>query len=142
MKKLIAQITKFSVVGVIAFFIDYGLLAFLAEIFKINYLISATISFSVSVIFNYHASMRYVFRHKENMSSRREFIIFIVLSIVGLALNNFCMWVGVELLGAHYLLVKLGVTFIVTVWNFVTRKKFLDAGNVCDKGLSLEKTVQ
>ena len=63
MKKLIAQLMKFGVVGVIAFIIDYGLMVILTELLHMNYLISATLSFTVSVIFNYLASMRYVFRH-------------------------------------------------------------------------------
>ena len=42
-KKLIAQLMKFGVVGVIAFIIDYGLLALLTEAFGVNYLVSATI---------------------------------------------------------------------------------------------------
>ena len=127
-KKLIEQFMKFGVVGVIAFVIDYGLLAFCTEVLGINYLVSATIGFTVSVIFNYVASMRFVFIHKEDMSRRREFIIFVVLSVIGLIINNACMWAGVELLGWHYLIVKIGATAIVMVWNFVTRKIFLDAG--------------
>lgn len=128
MKKLLAQFMKFGVVGVIAFVIDYGLLALLTELFGINYLVSATISFTASVVFNYVASMRYVFTHKEGMSRRREFVIFVVLSVVGLLINNGCMWAGVELLGVHYLLTKIVATAIVMIWNFVTRKIFLDAG--------------
>ena len=125
MQKLLAQIAKFGVVGVIAFVIDYGLLALLTEAFGVNYLVS----FTVSVVFNYVASMRYVFTHKEGMSCRREFIIFVVLSAIGLIINNACMWAGVELLHIHYLITKIGATAIVMVWNFVTRKKFLDAGD-------------
>ncbi|HIR01656.1 MAG TPA: GtrA family protein [Candidatus Aveggerthella stercoripullorum] len=128
MKKLIAQFMKFGVVGVIAFVIDYGILALLTEVFGVNYLVSATISFTASVVFNYVASMRYVFTHKEGMSRRREFAIFVVLSVIGLGINNFCMWAGVELFGIHYLVTKIGATAIVMVWNFVTRKIFLDAG--------------
>ena len=128
MKNLIAQFMKFGVVGVIAFFIDYGLLAFCTEILHINYLISATIGFTVSVVFNYVASMRYVFTHKEDMSRRREFVIFVVLSIIGLIINNVLLWAGVELLHVHYLIVKIFATAVVMVWNFVTRKIFLDAG--------------
>ena len=128
MKKLIEQFMKFGVVGFVAFFIDYGLLAFCTEILHINYLVSATIGFTVSVIFNYLASMRYVFTHKEGMSRRREFVIFVVLSVIGLIINNAIMWAGVELLHVHYLIVKIAATAIVMVWNFVTRKVFLDAG--------------
>lgn len=129
MKKLFAQIMKFGVVGVIAFVIDYGLLIFLTEVFGIDYLISATISFTVSVIFNYVASMRYVFAHKQNMSRRREFVIFVVLSVIGLLINNVALWAGVDLLGIDYRISKIVVTAIVMVWNFVTRKIFLDAGS-------------
>ena len=32
--------------------------------------------------------MKYVFAHKEGMSRRREFIIFVVLSVIGLVLND------------------------------------------------------
>lgn len=128
MKKLFTQFMKFGVVGALAFCIDYGLLALLTEAFGVNYLVSATISFTVSVVFNYLASMRYVFTHKEDMSRRREFVIFIILSVIGLLINNVCMWAGVELLGVHYLIVKIAATAIVMVWNFVTRKIFLDAG--------------
>lgn len=126
---------KFGVVGVIAFCIDYGLLAFLTEVFGINYLVSATISFTVSVIFNYIASMRYVFTHKESLSKRKEFIIFVILSVIGLIINNACMWAGVELFGIHYLITKIGATAVVMVWNFVTRKIFLDAGDSADENV-------
>ena len=128
MKKLIAQFMKFGVVGVIAFLIDYGLLAFCTEILHVNYLVSATISFTVSVVFNYVASMRYVFTHKEGLSRRKEFVIFVALSVAGLIINNAIMWAGVELLGIHYLIVKIFATAVVMVWNFVTRKVFLDSG--------------
>lgn len=136
MRKLFEQIMKFGIVGVIAFIIDYGLLVLLTELFGINYLISATVSFTVSVIFNYLASMRFVFTHKEDMSKTKEFVIFVMLSVAGLLINNGLMFAGVEMLpwpewlSAHaYMIVKIFATAVVMVWNFVTRKIFLDAGN-------------
>lgn len=123
-----AQLMKFGVVGVIAFVIDYGLLIFLTEVFGIDYLVSATISFIVSVVFNYVASMRYVFSHRAGMSRRREFIIFVVLSVLGLIINDVGMWVGVSLLAIDYRITKIVATVIVMIWNFITRKIFLDGG--------------
>lgn len=117
---------KFGVVGLIAFVIDYGLMVALTELAGINYLVSATISFTVSVVFNYVASMRYVFTHKEGLSRRREFIIFVVLSVIGLGLNDLLMWIGTTLWDISYLIVKIGATALVTVYNFITRKIFLD----------------
>lgn len=129
LKKLFAQFAKFGVVGVIAFIIDYGLLVALTELVGINYLVSATISFTVSVIFNYIASMRYVFKHKDGMSRRKEFIIFIVLSVIGLGINDLLMYIGTTIISVSYLIVKIVVTAIVMVYNFITRKIFLDAGD-------------
>ena len=127
MKKLIAQFMKFGIVGVIAFIIDYGVMIFLTEVFGVPYLISTTISFVVSVIFNYFASMRFVFKRKDDMSRRREFIIFVVLSVCGLAINDVLMWLMVDSLFIDYRLSKIVVTVVVAVWNFVTRKIFLEA---------------
>ena len=126
MGKLVAQIMKFGVVGVIAFFIDFGVMVFLTEVFGMNPVASATISFTVSVVFNYLASMRYVFQHREGMSRTREFVIFIVLSVIGLAINDALMWAGTELAAFDYRLVKIIATAVVMVWNFVTRKIFLE----------------
>ncbi len=123
---LLGQLAGFGVVGVIAFVIDYGLMILLTEVFGVNYLLSTTISFVMSVIFNYLASMRFVFAHKKGMSRTREFVIFIVLSVVGLGLNDLLMWVGQSLLGVDYRITKIVVTAIVMVYNFVTRKIFLD----------------
>ena len=129
MKRLIDQILKFGVVGIIAFVIDYGLLVALTELAGINYLVSATISFIASVVFNYVASMRYVFTHKEGMSKTREFVIFVVLSVIGLGINNGLMYLGTSVISIPYFITKFGATAVVMVWNFVTRKKFLDAGD-------------
>ena len=128
MKHLLAQIMKFGVVGVIATVIDFGVMIFLTEVFGINPVVSATVSFTVSVIFNYLASMRYVFSHREGMSRQREFVIFIVLSVIGLAINDALMWVGTEMTPVDYRIVKVLATAVVMVWNFVSRKIFLDGG--------------
>lgn len=126
MRKLIEQIFKFGIVGVIAFVIDFGVMVLLTEAFGLNPVASATVSFIVSVVFNYLASMRYVFRHREGMSRGREFAIFVVLSVIGLGINDALMWAGTELVALDYRLVKIGATAIVMVWNFVTRKVFLE----------------
>ncbi|WP_347177730.1 GtrA family protein [Kribbibacterium absianum] len=129
LQKLAAQVMKFGVVGVVAFCIDYGVMVLLTEVCGVWYLLSSVISFTVSTVFNYLASMRYVFRHKQGMSRRKEFAIFVVLSVIGLGLNSLIMWAGQSGLGISYLIVKFFATAVVMVWNFVTRKKFLDAGD-------------
>ena len=126
MKKIINQLFKFGIVGGIAFVIDYGLLYLLTETIGIYYLVSSLISFSVSVIFNYIASVLWVFDVDKEKSKVRNFIYFIGLSIVGLGINELIMWGGVDKLHIYYMLVKLFATAVVMVFNFITRKMFLE----------------
>ena len=126
MKKLILQMVKFGAVGFLCFFIDYGIMLLLTELAGVNYLISCCISFSVSVIVNYLLSMHFVFAAKANMKNRTQFVIFVILSVIGLGLNQLFMWLFVDLVHIPYQIAKLAVTAIVMLFNFVTRKVFLE----------------
>ena len=116
---------KFGFVGFLCFFIDWGIMVFLTEVFGINPLISSTISFTVSVTVNYILSVTFVFETDKNANKGSPFVIFVLLSIVGLGVNELCMWLGTDLLGIHYMITKVGATAVVMVYNFITRKIFL-----------------
>lgn len=126
MKKLFQQLVKFGLVGGIAFLIDFFVLYFCTSVLGIYYLISSFISFTVSTVFNYIASVKWVFDVDKKKSQKKNFVIFIVFSVIGLLLNQLIMYVGVDLIGLYYLLVKIIATAIVMVFNFVTRKMFLE----------------
>lgn len=125
MKRLFEQIIKFGMVGFLCFFIDYGIMVFLTEVFNVNYLISSGISFTISVIVNYVLSLTFVFDTKKG-NKIKEFMIFIVLSVVGLGINQVLMWFCVDALGIFYMISKIGATAIVMVYNFITRKLILE----------------
>lgn len=125
MKKLIIQLIKFGIVGVIATVIDVGVLMLLKEIVHMDVLIASAISFSVSVTANYILSMLFVFKGGKN-SKAKEFVIFVALSIGGLILNQLIMWIGTKWMSTYYLWVKVFALFFVPIYNFVTRKLFLE----------------
>ena len=125
MKKLIIQLIKFGIVGVVATVIDFGVLMLLKEILHIDVLVASGVSFSVSVTANYILSMIFVFEGSGE-SKIKEFLIFVALSIGGLLLNQLVMWIGTELMTIHYLWVKVFACVFVPVYNFVTRKIFLE----------------
>lgn len=132
MGRLFGQIAKFGIVGVMATAIDYGVLMLLSQGLGMDPVIAALISFCVSLVFNYVASMRYVFSHREGMSRQREFVTFLVLSAIGLGLNEVIMYAGVAMFGTSAIAVtgvKIVATGIVMIWNFASRKKWLDAGD-------------
>ena len=125
MKNLIVQLIKFGIVGIIAAVIDFGVLFLLKGIFRADVLIASAIAFSVSVAVNYVLSMLFVFKGK-GTSKFKEFILFVILSIGGLLINQLVMWIGTEFTMLHYMIVKIIACIIVPVYNFVTRKIFLE----------------
>lgn len=127
MKKLINQILKFGVVGGIAFVIDYGILFLLAKVIGLNELLSAAISFIISLTFNYFLSTKWVFEAKKQ--TPKEVIIFVLLSVVGLGINEVLIYLGTKKLGIDVMIVKLFATAIVMVYNFITRKLIIEKHN-------------
>ena len=126
LKALGTQFMKFGVVGFLAFCIDYGLFLLMCQVFGIHYLVASTTSFTLSTIFNYVCSMRYVFKGRADQSKAQQFAIFFVLSVIGLGVNQLVLWLCVDVLSVPAWFGKLVATAIVMVFNFVTRKMFLE----------------
>lgn len=126
-KKLLLQFCKFGLVGTLCFCIDYGVMVLLTEATKLDYFLSSAVSFTISVVVNYILSMRFVFKGKDNLNRIQEMGIFIALSLIGLALNQMIMWIAVEFFRVFYAVAKIFSTMLVTVYNFISRKLFLEA---------------
>lgn len=139
MKKLVAQILKFSVVGGISFVVDFIVYAILCNVLLVHYILAGIAGFVVSVVVNYILSMKFVFVSKENMHKGKEFVIFVVLSLIGMGLNSLILFLCIDVIYAYWLwinqlmdietvnlIAKIVATGIVMVYNFVTRKIFLE----------------
>ena len=139
MKKLIEQIVKFGIVGVLCFGIDFAIYTVLCTVFNVHYLIAGFFGFLISVTVNYLLSMKYIFIRRDNVEKKKEFTIFLILSVIGLLLNLLIIWVCVDGLYVHVTFIntlvsenfaklsgKIVATAVVMVYNFVTRKIFLE----------------
>lgn len=137
--KLLAQIFKFIIVGGISFLIDFVVYTMMCNGLHIHYIIAGIVGFTVSVVANYILSMRFVFESKEDMRKDKEFIIFVVLSLVGMLLNSVILYVCIDLIYSCWdllqevistevmnVIAKVIATGIVMVYNFITRKIFLE----------------
>lgn len=124
--KLIYQIISFGGVGILCFIIDFGILYVLTNVFAMYYLISAAVSFIISVTVNYILSVRYVFNISEDNSVFRNWLFFVIFSVIGLILTEIIMKIGVDIYSLNYMVTKVGATIIVMIYNFITRKLFLE----------------
>ena len=125
-KKLLNQIFKFIIVGGIATVIDYIIFFIMHDILHIGTLVSNIMSFSISVIYNYIASVKWVFDVDKDKDKKQQFIIFIVLSVIGLGINTGIVYLLIDVLKVYSLISKVVATGIVMVFNFITRKIFLE----------------
>lgn len=126
--KRIREIIKFVINGGVSFVVDYGILYILTEFCGVYYLISAAVSFTASVIVNYIICVLWVFEGAKNTNNRAKFI-FILSSVVGLALNQILMWLFVSKFGIYYMFAKIIATILVMFWNYVAKRKALVNNN-------------
>lgn len=147
MKKLIDQILKFGVVGIISFIVDFVITMAVSTLLRTSVgmttsqaaLVGAFFGFVISVIVNYILSMKYVFERREDLDRKKEFTIFVVLSIIGLGINELIILFCIDLVYANWACLhnligatlatagaKIVATAVVMVYNFVTRKIFLE----------------
>ena len=121
-KDKLKEIVRFCVVGGGCFLIDYALLFILTEYAGIYYLYSAGISFTLTVILNYWLCLVYVFQGAKKQT-KKQATIFIGSSVAGLAINQFCMWLFVDVVGIYYMIAKIFSAAIVTIWNYILKRK-------------------
>ena len=126
MNKIVNKIIRFGIVGGIATIIDFVFLYIFKEFLNFNVILANTLSFIISVTYNYIASITWVFDVNKNKNKNMQFILFIIFSVVGLIINNVILYILTDKLNIYYLISKVIATLIVMVFNFVTRKKFLE----------------
>lgn len=139
MKALLHQFFRFALVGLSAFALEFAMFFLLDELFvpalfhhlpeKSGTLISTGVAFTIATIYNYICSMKWVFAPRTDASGRRIFTIFVCLSVIAFGLNEVLMHFLLDVfaflpLGKY--VAKVVATFLVTLYNFVSRKLFLE----------------
>ncbi len=112
---------KYSVVGVSGTLVDLGTLYIFVEYLHIPVLISTAFSFILAVINNFILNKYWTFQNK-SANLRKQFIKFLIVSVIGLVLTELFMALFVYVLGIWYLLSKLCTSAIVLIWNFLGNK--------------------
>lgn len=115
------QVIRFIIVGAGCAAVEFFLFTILVDFYNVQYLAANLISLLVAVVLNYVISRKTVFepgKHTANV----EFIIFVLFTGIGVALNQFLVWYFVDQLVLDVRLGKVFAIGIVAVFNFFTKK--------------------
>lgn len=146
------EIIRFVLVGGLATIIDFLCMCLFIYIFNssiYNNIIEVFISksqasswsvvvgtgvgFVISLVVNYILSLLFVFKTgSQNARTTRGAILFLGLSLVALGIQTLLMYIGYDILGLNKWFLKVIITIITMVFNYVTRKKliFVNKNNI------------
>jgi putative flippase GtrA len=116
-KIFIWKFLKFCIVGFSGMIIDFGTTWLLKEKLKINKYIANSTGFILAASSNYLLNRFWTF-HSINPRVATEYASFIIISLIGLAINNLIIYLLNEKIKINFYLSKLFAIGVVTVWNF------------------------
>lgn len=97
--------------------IDFGTTWLLKEKVKINKYIANSAGFIFAATSNYLLNRFWTFQ-SDNSRIVTEYLSFILISVIGLAINNGVVYLLTEKVRLNFYLSKLFAIGVVTVWNF------------------------
>lgn len=117
---------KYVVAGGAAFCLDYALLRFCHSVLGFHYLAATAIGFGGGVICTYLCCNLWVFsRRKMKGHVEKEFGIFVLIGLIGMALTLLLMGFFVDVLALSPYISKIFTSVLVLMWNFSARKMAL-----------------
>jgi putative flippase GtrA len=120
--RLLVQLARYVVAGGLAFVVDFGSLFLLTEFGGLHYLLSAAIAFCLGLVTNYLLSIVWVFNRRTLSNRWLEFLLFGLIGLAGLGLNELILWFLTDRMGLHYLASKMVSAVLVLLWNFLARR--------------------
>jgi putative flippase GtrA len=132
-RNIVGQFLRYFVTGGLAFIVDFGFFSLALYYFDIHYLIANLIGLMAGNVVNYLLSLGWVFSaEKRKMEKHRmlEITVFVVISLIGVGLNEVLMLFMVGKLSLNEMFSKVVAAGVVLVYNFLARKFILFKGNV------------
>lgn len=108
--------------------VDFGAFAVALYYFDIHYLISNLIGLAAGNVVNYLLTIRWVFSTEKRKMEKYVFlevVVFVLISLLGMGLNELLMYVFVGMLCVQEMISKVAAAIIVLLYNFLARKLIL-----------------
>jgi len=112
----------YSVGAGIATIVSIGLLYIFTEFFGIFYLYSSIISYFLGMVANYSINKFITFKNKSKRILK-QFSLFVLVALIGLALNTALIYLFVEFFELWYILAQFIAISIVSILSYIGHKK-------------------
>ena len=133
-RHLVHELGKFGVVGVVAYIVDTGILKTLLAA-DVNPLLAKTISTVVSATVAFLGNRYWTWRHRERSGLHREYALYFLFNVVGLAIGLACLGLSHYALGYYWPALRTDLADIVsanvvgmffgTVFRFWAYRRFV-----------------
>ena len=120
-----AEFSRYFLVSVVALAIDFALLIGLTELVGLHYLVSNLLASAAGVTAAYVGSLLWVFKRRRLHNRAAEYVIFVIVGVGGLGVNEAVLWLLTDFAGLHYALSKIGASGLSFIFNYVVRKVLL-----------------
>ena len=119
------KIVRYFFVGSAATVVDIGIFTVAVKGFGFDWFFVALFSFVLATATNYLLSIRYVFKSGVRFKKQAEVSLVILVSGIGLVINQSVLWLLIEMAGIDEALSKLMATGTVFLWNYMVRSRFI-----------------
>jgi putative flippase GtrA len=113
---MIFKFLKFGIVGLFGMVIDFSITILLKEKLKVHRYVSSSAGFTVAASSNYLFNRIWTFS-SNNPKVLAEYGTFIIISLIGLAINNLFLYLFEKKL--KFYLAKLFAIGVTIIWNFL-----------------------
>jgi putative flippase GtrA len=114
----ILKFLKFAAVGFSGLFVDYAFTYIFKEWVRVQKYVANSIGFTIAASSNYVLNRVWTFE-SDNPDIIIEYSEFLIISIIGLGINNLVLWLIVSRLRINFYVAKFFAICVVTLWNFL-----------------------
>jgi len=115
---MLLKFIKFCIVGFSGLIVDFGITYLLKEKAKVHRYIANSIGFISAASTNYILNRIWTFK-SQNPDIATEYLSFIIVSMVGLGINNTALYLIEKKFKVNFYVAKFFAIIITTVWNFL-----------------------
>jgi putative flippase GtrA len=123
MNEILLKFTKFCIVGGSGVFVDLSITYLCKEKLKWNKYLSSSLAFIVAASSNYFLNRIYTF-NSDNQNITTEYFSFVLVSSVGLLINNLTIWTIHDKFKNNFYFSKIIAIGVATLWNFIANYAF------------------